>query len=88
MREKHRTILIVDDCPEDREVYRRYLRQDCTYTYQIFEEEYGENGLQLCKQIQPIFPSSPSRLRCDSLGFETALKFNFSNGWLRIIRYF
>jgi PAS domain S-box-containing protein len=50
---KTTTILIVDDCAEDREVYRRYLRQDSTYTYKIFEEEDGENGLELYKQIQP-----------------------------------
>ncbi len=53
MRKKHRTILIVDDCPEDREVYRRYLSLDSKYSYKIFEEEEGENALELCKQIQP-----------------------------------
>ena len=53
MLQKQQTILIVDDCPEDREVYRRYLSQDSTYNYQILEEEEGVKGLELCKQVQP-----------------------------------
>lgn len=53
MKQNQQTILIIDDCPEDREVYRRYLLQDQQYTYKIWEEEYGENGLQLCRRIQP-----------------------------------
>jgi len=44
MTENQRTILIIDDCPEDRETYRRYLLQDSKYTYTILEEEYGEMG--------------------------------------------
>jgi len=48
MTENQRTILIIDDCPEDQETYRRYLLQDSRYTYTILEEEYGENGLELC----------------------------------------
>lgn len=47
------TIVIIDDCLEDRETYRRYLHQDNTYSYEILQEEYGENGLQLCKLVQP-----------------------------------
>jgi len=39
MTENQRTILIIDDCPEDRN-YRRYLQQDSKYTYTILEEEY------------------------------------------------
>ncbi len=48
-----RTILIIDDSTEDRETYRRYLLQDSNYTYTILEEEYGENGLELCKRMLP-----------------------------------
>lgn len=44
-----RTVLIVDDCPEDREIYRRYLQQDQVNDYQILEEESGERGLALCR---------------------------------------
>lgn len=53
MKQNYQKILIIDDCPEDREVYRRYLLQDQQYTYKIWEEEYGENGLQLCRIIEP-----------------------------------
>jgi len=42
-----------NDCPEDRETYRRYLLQDSRYTYTILEEEYGENGLELCRLVKP-----------------------------------
>ncbi len=53
MADNQRTILIIDDCLEDRETYRRYLLQDPLYTYTILEEEYGENGLELCKLVKP-----------------------------------
>ncbi len=53
MTDNQPTILIVDDSPEDRATYRRYLLQDNRYTYTILEEEYGENGLELCRLIQP-----------------------------------
>ncbi|MBD2148156.1 PAS domain S-box protein [Sphaerospermopsis sp. FACHB-1194] len=48
-----RTVLIVDDSPEDRQVYRRYLQQDQEYIYTIFEEELGQEALALCRQFQP-----------------------------------
>ncbi len=47
------TVLIIDDCQEDREVYRRYLLQDREYNYTILEEESGERGLEICRQLQP-----------------------------------
>lgn len=53
MRQNQCTILIVDDCLEDRETYRRYLLGDDRYTYTIFEEEYGENALELCRLVKP-----------------------------------
>ena len=53
MQQNQRTILIIDDCIEDRETYRRYLLQDSSYTYTILEEEYGENGLELCTKVKP-----------------------------------
>jgi len=46
-------VLIVDDCPEDRLVYCRYLLQDEEYSYKIVEEESGEAALTLCQQSQP-----------------------------------
>lgn len=47
------TVLIVDDCPEDREIYRRYLASDRLHSYTILEEELGEPALALCQKIQP-----------------------------------
>ncbi|MBE9200136.1 MULTISPECIES: PAS domain-containing protein [unclassified Nodularia (in: cyanobacteria)] len=47
------TVLIVDDSPEDRQAYRRYLLQDQEYSYTILEEESGEGALKLCQQFQP-----------------------------------
>jgi len=47
-----RTILIVDDCLEDREIYSRYLRKDLDRSYQIIEAELAEVGLSLCQKFQ------------------------------------
>jgi PAS domain S-box-containing protein len=47
------TVLILDDSPEDRQVYRRYLLQDQEHSYIILEEESGERGLALYQQFQP-----------------------------------
>jgi len=49
---ENRTILIIDDCPED----RKLIAATCyrfKYTYTILEEEYGENGLELCSLVKP-----------------------------------
>jgi PAS domain S-box-containing protein len=48
-----RTILVVDDSPEDRELYRRYLLHDRKYSYQILEASLGRQGLELWQQHQP-----------------------------------
>lgn len=53
MSQQQPTILIIDDCPEDRETYRRYLLQDAKYTYRILEEESGEEALELCRILKP-----------------------------------
>jgi PAS domain S-box-containing protein len=45
-----RTILIVDDSPEDRELYRRYLLRDPEYSYTILEATLGQQGLDLWQQ--------------------------------------
>jgi PAS domain S-box-containing protein len=47
------TVLIIDDSPEDRQAYRRYLLQDREHSYTILEEESGEAALVLCRQFQP-----------------------------------
>ena len=47
------TIMIVDDSPEDRETYRRYLLKKDSSAYSIIEAECGEVALAICKNIKP-----------------------------------
>ncbi|MEH2352892.1 PAS domain-containing protein [Nostoc sp.] len=53
MSQQQRTLLIVDDSPEDRELYRRYLRRDRESSYTILEATLGQQGLELWQQHQP-----------------------------------
>ncbi|MEH1863726.1 MAG: PAS domain-containing protein [Nostoc sp.] len=53
MSQQQRTVLIVDDSPEDRELYRRYLLRDREYSYTILEAGLGQQGLELWQQHQP-----------------------------------
>jgi signal transduction histidine kinase len=46
-------ILIVDDSPEDRELYRRLLAQDPGQEYEFLEAELGEDGLELARRERP-----------------------------------
>lgn len=46
-----RTLLIVDDCTEDRETYRRYLLKDPHQSYCILEADSAEEGLILCQKV-------------------------------------
>jgi CheY-like chemotaxis protein len=46
-------LLIVDDSPEDRELYRRLLVQDREHAYEILEAETGEEGLALARERSP-----------------------------------
>jgi signal transduction histidine kinase len=48
-----RRVLIVDDSPEDREVYRRFLRSDSEHAYEFVEAETGEEGLEACRSTVP-----------------------------------
>ena len=47
------TLLVVEDSPEDRELYRRCVRRDQDYTYTILEASLGQEGLELWRQHQP-----------------------------------
>ncbi len=47
------TILLIDDCAEDREAYRRFLEQDSLYTYRFLEFETGKPALKWCQQEIP-----------------------------------
>ncbi|MGL4622725.1 MAG: response regulator, partial [Chroococcidiopsis sp.] len=53
MSQTQRTVLIVDDSAEDRELYRRYLLRAREYSYTILEAELGRQGLELWQQKQP-----------------------------------
>ncbi|PAY18363.1 hypothetical protein CKO51_16840 [Rhodopirellula sp. SM50] len=46
-------ILIVDDSPEDREVYRRLLGQQAWNEYEVAEADCGEDGLEACRDRPP-----------------------------------
>ena len=46
-------ILIVDDSPEDRALYRRLLAQDQEHAYEFLEAETGEEGLRLAHDRIP-----------------------------------
>ncbi len=46
-------VLIIDDSPEDREVFSRYLKQHSEQKFQIIETESGVEGLEICKQEHP-----------------------------------
>ncbi len=48
-----RTVLVVDDSPEDRELYRRYLERDPDHDYVLIEATMGEQGLELWQQHHP-----------------------------------
>ena len=70
-----RTVLIVEDSPEDREMYRRYLMRDQDYDYTIVEASLGEEGLNLWQQHQPDAVLLDYRLPdLDGLEFLAALQ--------------
>ncbi|MEA5597673.1 response regulator [Rivularia sp. UHCC 0363] len=47
-----RTVLVMEDCAEDREMYCRYLHEDTHHTYRILEAETGDAGLEICRTTQ------------------------------------
>ena len=46
-------VLIIDDSPEDREVFCRFLRQHPKQEFTIIESDSGIEGLELCQQESP-----------------------------------
>ena len=48
-----RRLLIVDDCPEDREAFRRLITDRAAVRYDIKETDCGEDGLALCRAEPP-----------------------------------
>jgi PAS domain S-box-containing protein len=70
-----RRILIVEDSPEDRELYRRYLLRDQEYEYKIINASLGVEGLDLWWQVQPDAVLLDYRLSdLDGLEFLAALQ--------------
>jgi PAS domain S-box-containing protein len=53
MSQHQRTVLIVDDSPEDRELYQLCLLRDKDYYYSILEATLGQEGLELWQEHQP-----------------------------------
>ena len=53
MKIEQRTVAIVDDCSEDREIFCRYLLADRKYDYTFVEGKSGAEGLELCKTAKP-----------------------------------
>ena len=74
MSQKSRMILIVDDSPEDRALYRRYLLRDHDHSYTFLEADLGQQGLELWQQ-QPDAILLDYRLPdLDGLAFLTQLQ--------------
>jgi PAS domain S-box-containing protein len=48
-----RTVLIVGENSQNREIYRQCLQEDTNHTYTIWEEQSIERGLKLCHDLQP-----------------------------------
>lgn len=48
-----RTVLIVDDSPEDRDTYKAYLCQDEECAYRFLEAEDADEALELCQREAP-----------------------------------
>ncbi|MCC5607446.1 response regulator [Nostoc sp. CHAB 5834] len=53
MSQSSRIVLIVDDSPEDRELYRRYLLRDQEYCHTFLDATLGKQGLELWQEHQP-----------------------------------
>lgn len=48
-----RTLLVIDDSPEDRGIYWRHLSSSTTHTYRFIEATLGNHGIELYRQHQP-----------------------------------
>ncbi|HEY9881256.1 MAG TPA: GAF domain-containing protein [Leptolyngbyaceae cyanobacterium] len=75
MIQNQRTVLVVDDSPEDCELYRRYLLRDEEYHYTFLTAHLGEEGLDLWQRHQPDAVLLDYRLPdLDGLEFLAALR--------------
>lgn len=86
MSKTQRTILIIDDSPEDRELYRRYLLKDELCPCNILEASLGRQGLELWHQHQPDAVLLDYRLPdLDGLEFLAQLQMHTPQACLPII---
>ncbi len=46
-------ILIIEDNPLDREIYRRLIARGAEHEFEILETDSGESGLELCRSEEP-----------------------------------
>ncbi|MEH2051603.1 PAS domain S-box protein [Nostoc sp.] len=82
----HLTILVIDDCAEDQEIYHQYLQQDRLYTYNILEFQTAKQAMIWCQQQIPdvilldyLLPDD------DGLGFLQNLRENLNNSQSAVI---
>ena len=86
MSKTERTVLIVEDSPEDTEMYRRYLLCDRDYNYTIAAAKSGQQGLALWQQHQPDVVLLDYRLPdLDGLEFLAALQAQAQQPMLPVI---
>lgn len=86
MSQTQRTVLIVDDSPEDTEAYRRYLLGDKDYHYTVVVAGLGQEGLTLRQQHQPDIVLLDYRLPdLDGLEFLAQLKAQTQQIFLPVI---
>lgn len=72
----HCTVLVVDDSPEDRELYRRFLLKDKACYYTLLEAATGREGLALWQRHRPDVVLLDYRLPdCDGLEFLSQISY-------------
>ncbi len=47
------SILVIDDCPEDRAMFVRYFEKMTERTFQVIQTDSGEEGLTVCRREKP-----------------------------------
>lgn len=72
---KPRKVLIVDDSPADRHLYRRFLGESTDAAFEITEAHNGSEGLTRCREERPDCILLDYRLPdLDGIGFLDALQ--------------
>jgi two-component system, cell cycle sensor histidine kinase and response regulator CckA len=80
------TVLLVDDCLEDRITYCRYLLQEKPHSCIILEAQTGEEALSLCKQQFPdVILLDYDLPDMDGLEFLGELKIQFKRTYFPVI---